>query len=182
MTKFFNDYFHNLDKKIRSIDSAELIKLSELIYKSHSIGGKIIVIGNGGSAAIASHASIDFTKAAKIRSINFNESSLITCLSNDYGYEHWAEKAIEFYADKNDLVILISSSGQSKNIINAALKTKGMNISLATLSGFSLDNELRTLGDINLWVDSSKYNIVETVHQTWVLSVIDHLIENEKNI
>jgi len=178
MTEFFNDYFYNLDKKIRSIDSSELIKLSELIFKSHTSGGKVIIIGNGGSAAIASHASIDFTKAAKIRSINFNESSLITCLSNDYGYEHWAEKAIEFYADQNDLVILISSSGQSKNIINAALKTKDMNIPLATLSGFSIDNELRNLGDINLWVDSSKYNIVETVHQTWILSVIDHLIEN----
>jgi D-sedoheptulose 7-phosphate isomerase len=178
MTEFFNDYFLNLDKKIRTIDSTELIKLSELIYKSHSIGGKIIVIGNGGSAAIASHASIDFTKAAKIRAINFNESSLITCFSNDYGYEYWAEKAIEFYADKNDLVILISSSGQSNNILNAALKTKKMNIPLATLSGFSKDNELRTLGDINLWVDSSKYNIVETVHQTWILSIIDNLIEN----
>jgi len=176
MTEYFNNYFDLLDEKIRCVSHLELIKVSGLIDQAHKKKGKIIIIGNGGSAAIASHASIDLTKAAKIRSINFNESSLLTCLSNDYGYEHWAEKAIEFYADSNDLIILISSSGQSKNIINAALKVKDMGISLVTLSGFSKNNKLRALGDINLWVDCSKYNIVETVHQTWILSVIDQLI------
>ena len=180
MTEYFNDYFHLLDEKVRSISDSEIFQVSDLIEKSHNQGGKIIIVGNGGSAAIASHASIDLTKAAKIRSTNFNESSLLTCLSNDYGYEHWAEKAIEFYADKSDLIILISSSGQSKNIINAALKAKEMNLSLVTLSGFARDNTLRDLGDINLWVDSSKYNIVEAVHQTWILSVIDYLIEKNE--
>ena len=138
---------------------------------------KIILIGNGGSAAIASHVSIDLTKAASIRAINFNESSLLTCFSNDFGYEHWVEKAIEYYAEKNDLVILISSSGQSKNMINGALKAKEMGLSTITLSGFMDNNPLRKLGDINLWVDSKSFNVVETTHQTWLLSVVDYLIE-----
>jgi D-sedoheptulose 7-phosphate isomerase len=176
MTGFFSNYFKVLDEKIRSIKYEELIAVSDLVDQTHNNSGKIIIIGNGGSAAIASHVSIDFTKAANIRSINFNESSLLTCLSNDYGYEHWAEKAIEFYADKADLVILISSSGKSMNIINAAFKVKEMGMPLVTLSGFSRDNKLKTIGDINLWVDSSQYNIIETVHQTWILSVIDYLI------
>jgi len=180
MNKYFHDYFHLLDEKLQSTNYSELFRVSDLIEQTHNQGGKIIIVGNGGSAAIASHASIDLTKAAKIRSTNFNESSLLTCLSNDYGYEHWAEKAIEFYADKSDLIILISSSGQSKNIINAALKAKEMNLSLVTLSGFSRDNSLINIGDINLWVDSSKYNIVETVHQTWILSVIDYLIDKNE--
>ena len=136
MNEHFKSYFDLLDQKVRTTSSSELLIASEKILRTNNDGGKIIIVGNGGSAAIASHASIDFTKAAKIRSINFNESSLLTCFSNDYGYEYWTEKAIEFYADQNDLVILISSSGQSKNIINAALKVKEMGLSLITFSGF----------------------------------------------
>ena len=78
-----------------------------------------MIFGNGGSAAIASHVSVDLTKNANIRSVNFNEADLITCFSNDYGYERWVEKAIDFYADDKDVLILISSSGKSLNMINA---------------------------------------------------------------
>jgi D-sedoheptulose 7-phosphate isomerase len=178
--EFFENYFKSIEKKTQSIDSEQLEYSSRLIKETHNNGGKVIVVGNGGSAAIASHVSIDLTKAANIRSINFNEASLLTCFSNDYGYEHWVEEAIKFYADKGDLVILISSSGQSKNIINGALKAKEMNLPLITLSGFMEDNPLRNLGDINLWVDSSQYNFVEATHLIWLLSVADYLIENSK--
>ena len=103
----------------------------------------------------------------------------MTCFSNDYGYERWVEKAIEFYADEGDLVILISSSGQSKNMINGAIKVKNMGISLITLSGFLENNPLRAMGDINLWADSLNYNVVETTHQVWLLSIVDYLIKNK---
>jgi D-sedoheptulose 7-phosphate isomerase len=76
------------------------------------------------------------------------------------------------------MLILISSSGQSKNILNAARKAKEMKLPLVTFSGFSSENRLKELGDVNLWIDSSKYNIVENVHQIWILSIIDYLIEN----
>ena len=176
---FFEGYFEFISQKISGIDNKVLIEVARRIESSSLSNGKVIIIGNGGSAAIASHISIDLTKAANIRSINFNEASLITCFANDYGYEHWAEKAIEFYADKNDLIILISSSGQSKNIINAATKTRELGLNLVTLSGFKKSNPLRGLGDINLWIDSGHYNTVETVHQTWLLSIVDYLISNQ---
>ena len=129
---------------------------------------------------MASHVTVDLTKAANIRSVNFNEADLLTCFSNDYGYEHWVEMALEFYADSGDLVILISSSGKSKNMINGAEKAKAMGLSLITVSGFSADNPMRKIGDLNLWADSSEYNIVEMTHHVWLVAVIDYLIETKE--
>ena len=155
-------------------------RVSELIKKISSIQGKVIIVGNGGSAAMASHVAVDLTKAARIRAINFNESDLITCLANDFGYENWVAKAIEYYADANDLVILISSSGQSENILNGAKKAQSMKIPLITFSGFTAENPLRKLGEFNLWVNSSEYNIVEMTHHIWLLAIVDSIILSKK--
>ena len=133
-----------------------------MVWAVHKAGKKVIVVGNGGSAAMASHVAVDFTKAASIRAINFNEADLITCFANDYGYEHWVEKALEAYADPGDLAILISSSGKSQNILNASEKANEMGLSVITVSGFLTDNPLRKLGDLNLWVDSSERVIIES--------------------
>ena len=176
MSEFFNNYFNLIDEGNRSIQPSKLISISEIINKVNKAGGTVFIVGNGGSSAIASHAAIDLTKAANISATTFNESSLLTCFANDYGYEYWVEKALEFYAKKDDMVILISSSGQSKNIINGARKAKEMGLPLVTFSGFSSKNQLREMGDVNLWIDSSIYNIVEIVHQNWILSIIDFLI------
>jgi D-sedoheptulose 7-phosphate isomerase len=179
MSEYFNNYFNVIDEKSKAIDYTELVRASELADKANKDSGKIIIVGNGGSAAIASHVTVDFTKAAGMRSTCFNESSLLTCFANDYGYENWVAKALEFYADKNDMVFLISSSGGSKNITNGARQAKEMGLPVVTLSGFSSENELRTLGNVNLWVDSTQYNVVEIVHQTWILSIVDYLISNK---
>ena len=180
-SSFFEQFYEQINNKAKSVNSNKLIELSKLIRSTKLNSGKIIIVGNGGSAAIASHVAIDLTKAVNIRSINFNEASLLTCFSNDYGYENWVEKALDFYADNNDIVILISSSGQSKNIINGAMKAIEMKLPLITLTGFSANNPLNKLGDINFWVDSSTYNIVESIHQMWLLSVIDYLIEEDSS-
>ena len=129
------------------------------------------------SAATASHVIVDFTKAAGMRAINFNEADLLTCFANDYGYEHWVAKALEFYADECDLLILIIISSQLPNMLNGAKQGKEMQLPLVTLSGFRADNILRTLGDANLWVDSTACNIVEMTHHVWLLAIIDYLIE-----
>ena len=179
MSKYFSNYFNRIDYATQSVKHTELVLISKMILKVKTSKGKIIIVGNGGSAAIASHAAIDFTKAANIEAVTFNESSLLTCFSNDYGYEYWVEKALDFYAKKNDMAILISSSGESDNIINGAQKVKKMGLSLVTLSGFSAENRLRNMGDVNLWVDSTQYNTVEIAHQTWILSIIDYLIDNK---
>ena len=176
---FFESYYNKINNKLIDVSSSSLIEAALLIENLEKTSGKVILVGNGGSASIASHVSIDFTKAANIRSINFNEASLLTCFANDYGYENWASNALNFYADSNDIAILISSSGQSKNIINAADKAKKIGLPIITLSGFLESNPLRKMGDVNLWVNSSEYNIVESVHQIWLLSIVDYLISNK---
>ena len=93
------------------------------------------------------------TKNAKIRCANYNEADLITCFSNDYGYEHWVEMAINYFGDKGDVLIVISSSGKSKNMINACIAAKKKKFSkIITLTGHSVNNPVKKIGDINLWV------------------------------
>ena len=115
-------------------------------------------------------------KVAKIRATNFNEADLITCFANDYGYERLFEKAIQFYGDEGDLVILISSSGSSANVVNAAKYAKQLKMKVITLSGFENDNPLKKEGDINFWVNSKAYNHVENVHQILLLMLVDLVI------
>ena len=175
---FFLDYFNILSEKIKEVDIGILNQAIEMIKITNQNGGKTIIVGNGGSAATASHVSVDLTKNANIRAVNFNEADLLTCFSNDYGYDRWVEKAIEFYADTGDLIILISSSGTSKNIINGGRKAKGMGLKVITFSGFNADNSLRQLGDINLWVNSKAYNIIEMTHTIWLVAMVDKIIGN----
>ena len=176
---YYSQYFETISRGLKSIDSAQLEQVAAMVWAAHQSDKKIIVVGNGGSAAMASHVAVDFTKAAGIRAINFNEADLLTCFANDYGYEHWVAKALEFYADTGDLAILISSSGKSPNMLNGAEKAKNMGLSVITVSGFLSENPLRKLGDLNLWVDSSEYNIVEMTHHVWLVAVIDYLIESK---
>lgn len=178
--KFFKNYFNSMNKCLASVEYKDLIKISDIFIDIKKRNKKIILLGNGASASISSHVSIDLTKAANIRSINFNEANLITCFSNDYGHENWMSNAINFYADKGDLIIFISSSGQSKNIVNAARNAKKNNFKIITLSGFKSDNPLRKLGSLNLWVDSKSYNLIENTHQAWLLSIVDYVIEKNK--
>ncbi|HVK99970.1 MAG TPA: SIS domain-containing protein [Dongiaceae bacterium] len=179
---YFDHYFSALDSKIRSLNPRLLDQCVELIRATHLSGKKLIIAGNGGSAAMASHLCVDFLKTTGIRAMNFNEADLITCFANDYGYPHWVEKALEAYTDKGDLVILISSSGASPNMVNAATKARALGLGIITVTGFAADNPLRSMGDLNLWVDSSQYNIVEMTHHVWLLSVIDYLALHRESL
>tara|TARA_B110000881_G_scaffold197985_1_gene194481 strand:- start:1355 stop:1933 length:579 start_codon:yes stop_codon:yes gene_type:complete len=154
-----------------------LMQVKDALVKASENGKKVIIVGNGGSAAMASHISVDLTKNAGIRSINFNEPDLITCFANDYGYEHWLEKAVEFYGDKGDVFIGISSSGSSENILNGCRAAREKKFSkVITFSGMNFENPLRKLGDINLWVNSKAYNHIENIHQFWLLAIVDVII------
>lgn len=174
---WLKEYFNRYREALLATDvSLQLIQLKELFIKTHRKGKKVIFVGNGGSAAMASHCAVDFTKNAKIRCVNFNEADLITCFANDYGYESCFQKALEFYADPGDVVVLISSSGKSPNILKAADYARSKNFTAVTLSGFSSDNPLASKGDINLCVASRAYNIIEMVHHIWLLTVCDLII------
>jgi len=175
--QWLSEYFERYRASLFDRDvSTQLIELKEWMAAASTQGKKVIFAGNGGSAAIASHCAVDFTKNARIRCVNFNEADLITCLANDYGYERWLQKALELYADEGDVVILISSSGQSKNLLQAARYAVSRGLPLVTLTGFQPDNPLRKLGALNFWVDSRAYNIVEMTHQIWLLAVCDLII------
>jgi len=154
----------------------DLLTLKYDLLSVHSNGGKTMIIGNGGSAAIASHVAVDFTKNAGIRIVNFNEAGLITCLANDYGYELWMSKSIELYGDDGDQVILISSSGRSPNLLYAANTAKEKGYKIITFTGFDENNPLKSSGGLNFWVNSRAYNVVEMVHQIWLLAVCDAII------
>ncbi len=175
--QWFNSYF-DLYRSSFSGDHLykKLLDLKNRLIEVHREGKKTIIAGNGGSAAIASHCAVDLTKNAGIKVINFNEAGLITCLSNDYGYERWVSKAIEMYGDKGDLVILISSSGRSENMLNAIKVAKDIGIYVVTFTGFNEDNPLKCSGNLNFWIDSKAYNIVEMTHQIWLLAVCDAII------
>ena len=183
-TKFLDEYFDDF-KKIINFNSDEikkkLINLKKIFITTKKNKKKILIFGNGGSAAIASHFSVDLTKNAKIRCTNYNEPDLITCFSNDFGYERWVEMAIKYYGNKGDVLIVISSSGKSKNMINACIAARKKKFSkIITLTGHLVNNPVKKLGDINLWVNSKAYNYVENIHQFWLLSLVD-LVIGKKN-
>jgi len=177
---YFEKYFSTIKTQLHSIDFVQLNNAINAVKKADQLKRKIIFVGNGGSASIAGHLTVDFTNAAGIRAINFNDPGIITCFSNDYGYENWVGKALDCYADSGDVVVLISSSGQSKNMLVGANKAKTLGLDIVTLSGFSSNNPLKKLGDINLWVDSDKYNIVEMTHHIWLLAIVDYIILKSK--
>ena len=170
---FLNDYLNDLNRLSNDLDKSMLIDISEEIVKAAKSNGSVIIVENGGSAAIASHVAIDFLKSIGIRAFTFNESSLITCYANDFGYENWVKEALKSYAKKNDVVILISSSGESANILNAAKYIKKNGSNVITFSGFNKNNSLLSLGNLNIWVDSSNYNYVEIIHNQFLLMLVD---------
>jgi len=143
------------------------------ILSKKSGGQKIIVIGNGGSAAIASHMQNDLCKAVSVRSLVFNEAPLLSALSNDLSYTVAFEVLIDLWAEKGDVLIAISSSGQSENIIRAADAAGKKGCHIITLSGFKSNNSLRRKGEINFYVPAENYGYVELGH-----SVLTHYISD----
>ncbi len=137
----------------------------DMLARVHGTGGSVYVIGNGGSAAVASHAVIDLVNVAKLRAFTLHEPSVLTCIVNDYGYENAYSRLLAHMAQPGDVLIAISSSGRSMNIRNAAEQVTGNGGSVITLSGFLHDNPLRSMGDVNIWLDASDYGLVEVGHQ-----------------
>jgi D-sedoheptulose 7-phosphate isomerase len=172
---YFENYFNDTYKLLNQVNYSNFHDCINLIKSTSKTNNKIIFSGNGGSAAIASHLSVDFTKACGIRAVNFNESDLITCFANDYGFENWIAEALKAYADINDLLILVSSSGESSNMIKAANVAQELGLNVITFTGFRKQNPLRKKGIINFWVDSKVYNYVEMVHHIWLVSLVDFI-------
>lgn len=136
-------------------------------------GGTIYFIGNGGSAGIASHMAIDFTKNGGMRALAFNDGSYLTCLGNDLGFDQVFAKPLEMHARKGDLLIAISSSGRSANILNGVEMARQRGCSVLTFSGFGADNPLRARGDFNFYLGSGEYGFVEVGHLALIHTILD---------
>jgi len=140
------------------------------------------IVGNGGSAAIASHVAEDFTKIAHVPMKTFNDTALVTCLANDFGWEHWIREAVVLYGENSNVGIFISSSGKSPNIINGCEQANREGIFTVTLTGFGVGNPLSELGDVNFIIPSPIYNVVEVAHEAWLLSICDEIAHRTGNV
>ena len=139
----------------------------------------VYFVGNGGSAGIAVHMAADFQKTGHFRTQTFYDPSLITCLANDYGYEFVFSKPLELFAQRGDVLVAISSSGNSSNIVNAVDTAKAIGCEVITFTGFSSDNKVSSRGDYNVHVPSFSYGIVETLHNMMLQEVIDLIHEED---
>ena len=129
---------------------------------------KVMLVGNGGSAAITSHFHNDLVKAVGVRALVFHDVPLLTAYSNDEGYRHVYERPIERWAEAGDLLIAISSSGRSENILRAAQTARSLDCRIITLTGFGIHNPLRQMGELNFYTPSENYGQVEITHLTLV--------------
>lgn len=157
--------------------SAGILRFAEMTLACRDRGGTVYFIGNGGSSGIVSHMAADFTKNGRIPALTFTDNSLLTCLSNDLGYENVYSEPIKIIAKAGDMLIAVSSSGQSDNILNAVAAAKDKGMDVVTLSGFQANNPLRGTGDLRFYVPSSKYGYVECLHQSVIHCALDFIMD-----
>jgi D-sedoheptulose 7-phosphate isomerase len=145
-------------------------KLTEQVKESC---GRMFFVGNGASAAFASHMSLDWSKNGGVPCIPLFDLSHLTALGNDLGYDDIFSTAVGWHGKPGDLLITISSSGNSPNIIKAIEKARSLGMKVVTLSGLKPDNKSRQLGDINLYIPAKTYGIVECAHQVILHAWLD---------
>jgi D-sedoheptulose 7-phosphate isomerase len=155
-----------------AIDEA-FVEVCGLCHGAHDRGSKIMFIGNGGSMGIATHMAVDFSKAGGMRATAFGDGAVLTCLGNDIGYENVFARQIEWHGCAGDVLIAISSSGKSPNILNGVQAARSHGANVVTFSGFRDDNPLRKAGDVNFYVRATEYGFVEVAHQAILHAILD---------
>lgn len=158
----------------------KFVQAKSMILSCRDRDGSIYLFGNGGSNAIGTHISVDFANMVGMKCFNFNDPSVITAHANDYGYENSMERFVKLFCRDGDVLMFISSSGESPNIINAAKQARKQQCEIITFSAFNKDNTLSKTGDINFWTPSKIYNISESIHFVWLAWLCDFIIKDEK--
>lgn len=186
-----NQYINKLFSKIKE---AEIWKGVEYKYQDYNEGiqvlldiftehkkrgSRVFFIGNGGSAAIASHMTADFMKNGGMNTYSLYDIAVTTCMGNDYGYENIFAKTMKFLIRQGDLLVAISSSGNSPNIINAIDTAREKGVNIITLTGFEENNKAKKLGDINIYIPCKKYGIVESIHTIILQQIVDLILERD---
>jgi D-sedoheptulose 7-phosphate isomerase len=174
-------------KRANAILHTERLRFSEGFEKTVNLitkrcvgeKNKLIFIGNGGSAAIASHQALDFFLNLNIDARAFNDGPFLTCMANDFGFENVFEKPIQIIAQAGDVLAAISSSGKSPNILKAIEAANRKRCFVITMSGFKSDNPLRKMGNINFYVSSHSYRYVEAAHSLYWDFILELLIDQE---
>lgn len=173
---FFKRYTHSLDVALSSLEitacsgeridpDAGIKSLNELVGEIQKNDKSMFLVGNGASAAFASHMALDWTKNGHVRTHAFNDCALITALGNDFGYDDAFCAPLSWYASSGDLLVTISSSGDSPNIIKCIEMAREKKLNVVTFSGLKASNASRKLGDLNFFIPGKTYGIVECCHQ-----------------
>ena len=164
------------DSQLGELDAEVGIgRILELLQRAKESGNGVFVLGNGGSAAVASHVVTDFVNKVGLRASTLNDPALLTCMTNDYGYEDAFARILSTLARKGDVLIAISSSGQSVNIHNAVRLMQKIEGTTISLSGFKRNNPLRSLAGLNFWIDSDDYGFVEMGHLFLLHHIADRI-------
>lgn len=181
MNNFIDTYFNDFEKvleKFLKIDENKrnLNRCIDVLKNTKINNTSIYIMGNGGSSAIADHMAIDFTKNAGLKAYSISGAPAITTFANDFGYENMFKKALEHYCENGDVIIAISGTGTSKNILNACDYAKNNNMKVISFSGFKKNNPLSSKGDINFWVDSKAFGYLEIIHNLLIHYLCDAII------
>jgi len=160
---------------IEALQGAHIEEEFEKFCRAFDAYQRIIILGNGGSNSVASHISQDYMKFHRKRISILSDPSMITMLTNDFGYENAYQKFLEYYVEQDTLVIIMSSGGESKNMLKSQEWCEQNKIPYGVLSGFKFDNTLRTNATNALWnyyINSTDYGVVECVHQIFLHGVV----------
>ena len=183
-----NEYINELFMKLENTeiwqgtagkcgDYEEGIQLLIQVFTEHKRKqSRLFFFGNGGSSAIASHMTADFMKNGGMKTYSLYDTSVTTCMGNDYGYEHIFSRPLEFLGNPGDLLVAISSSGNSQNIVNAIQAAEDKEMQVITFSGFQRDNRISSMGIYNIYVPSNQYGIVESIHNLVLQQIVDTIM------
>jgi len=172
-----NSYLSEYDKLVNTPDvRKKLERVGGMLEEQRRNLGRLLIFGNGAASSIAGHAALDFTKQGKLRSLCFHDPALLTAFSNDFGYEKAYAEIISHYYEPSDIVIFVSVSGESPNIIEGVKRAKELGLVTIGFSGRSHKNSLNSSANHTFWVDSQAYNVVENVQSIWLLSLCDFII------
>ena len=184
--QYINELIHTLEQTRVYIENDTELNydtgmraLVECFSRHKKADTQIFFIGNGGSSAIASHMTADFMKNGGMKTYSLYDNAVTTCMGNDYGYEYVFSRPLEFLGQENDLLVAVSSSGNSQNIVNAINTANAKNMETITFTGFKKDNKSKQLGTINVYVPSEKYGIVESIHNLMLQQVVDLIMERD---
>ncbi len=180
LNDFIKKYKSDFVSVLKKIQKKDISNLCNKIYDVKNHKSKIMIFGNGAGASIASHFANDLTNTSGIKAMSYDNTAQITCLSNDYLFQNWVKKTISYYANNNDLVILLSASGNSKNMINAAKFCKKNKINYFSITGFKKQNKLNLNSANKIWINSLSYNYVEMTQLFILLSIVDFFNKKSK--